>query len=205
LRKLKKERGEELGAASSRRGAANYTRFGGSSDTSRGRAITISVTSTAKPSSVESKDAKDDSQVKRVVSPQQVTTKTMTVKSPEPGVVKSPELVVVKSPEPAAKSPKPTVKSPEPVISKSIDVAVKKAADDEADIGFRRSTHSSTSSKQPSTKTSEEKAEFQGFKLRKTGLSVKDKSRGTAASRNKVYLFCIMFIHALLLLLHIDC
>ena len=236
MRKLKKERGEELGAASSRRGAAGYTRFGGSSDTSRGRAITISVTSTAKPSSVvsKSKHAEDDSQVKRVVSPQQANIKTITVKSPEPVVnkssaVKSPEPEVVKSPEPAVKSPEPVVKSPEPVvkspepavkspvkspeiivkspepvISKPPDVPVKKAAEDDVDIGFRRSTRSATSSKQPSSKTSEEKAEFQGFKLRKTGLSVKDKSRSTAASKNKVYLFSIMGIHVSLLLLHID-
>ncbi|XP_065888022.1 uncharacterized protein [Dysidea avara] len=183
LRKLKKDRGEELGVASSRRGAAGYTRFGGSSGTSRGRAVTISVTSTTKPSSVESKSkqAKDDSQVKRVVSPLQnsTNTKTITVKSPEPVVNKS---SAVKSPEPAVKSP---VKSPEPVVSKSPGVTVKKVAEDEADFGIGKSTQSATSSKQPSSKTSEEKAEFQGFKLRKTGLSVKDKSRGTAASKNK--------------------
>ena len=222
MRKLKKDRGEELGVASSRRGAAGYTRFGGSSGTSRGRAVTISVTSTTKPSSVESKSkqAKDDSQVKRVVSPLQnsTNTKTITVKSPEPVVnkssavkspepavvkspVKSPEPVVIKSPEPAVKSP---VKSPEPVVSKSPGVTVKKVAEDEADFGIGKSTQSATSSKQPSSKTSEEKAEFQGFKLRKTGLSVKDKSRGTAASKNKVYLFNNIVTHVSLLLLHID-
>jgi len=150
-----------------------------------------------------------------VKSPEPVGNKSSAVKSPEPEVVKSPEPEVVKSPEPAVKSPEPVkspvkspeviVKSPEPVISKPPDVAVKKAAEDEVDIGFRRSTRSATSSKQPSSKASEEKAEFQGFKLRKTGLSVKDKNRSTAASKNKVYLFSIMGIHASLLLLHIDC
>ena len=218
MRKLKKDRGEELGVASSRRGAAGYTRFGGSSGTSRGRAVTISVTSTTKPSSVESKSkqAKDDSQVKRVVSPLQnsTNTKTITVKSPEPVVnkssaVKSPEPAVVKSPvkspEPVViKSPEPAVKSPEPVVSKSPGVTVKKVAEDEADFGIGKSTQSATSSKQPSSKTSEEKAEFQGFKLRKTGLSVKDKSRGIAASKNKVYLFNNIVTHVSLLLLHID-
>jgi len=229
LRKLKKERGEEVGVATNKRGTAGYTRFGGSSDTPRVRAVTISVASTTKQSSAGSKlkQAKDDSQARHVVSPQQSNTKTITVKSPElvvnkSSAVKSPEPVIVKSPEPDVKSPEPAVispepdmkspepdvKSPEPTIKSPEPVTrsePKNATEDEVDFGIKRSATNSKqqSSSKPSSKTSEEKAEFQGFKLRKTGLSVKDKSRGTtSANKNKVNIFNNMVTHASLVTPH---
>lgn len=124
-----------------------------------------------------------------IISPEPVTmtdeapTKSSTppVSSPEP--VTTTEEAPVKSP-PSIQSP-PSVKSPPPSSSTR----------DEPDFGKKKTTqpvaNKQPSSKQLSTaKTSNEKAEFQGFQLRKTGLSVSDKGR---SNKNKV--FQLLHVH----------
>lgn len=159
----------------SRKGAPTYNRFVGSnnpsSDTTRGRAVTISISSTAKPKEPRRNQtkAKDDSAVRSVTSPQNVSD---VEKKSTP----------IMSPEPSATSDGAPIKSSPPDNDAP--------PQDEIDIGTRKTgqpvtnKQSSTDKKSlPSTKPSNEKAEFQGFKLRKTGLSVHDKGR---SNRSKV-------------------
>lgn len=154
----------------------------------------------------------DDKKITPIVSPEPTTTSDDTpvvspppskspVTSPEPATepitttddtsVKSPP--PTKSPEPvtttddtSVKSPPPT-KSPPPVRSPPTVKSPDSSASDETDIGIKK-TRQPAADKRPSTKqlsstkSTNEKAEFQGFKLRKTGLSVHDKGR---SNKNK--------------------
>ena len=229
MRRQKKELGVKSSAIISRKGAPTYNRFGGSSDSPRGRAVTVSISSTAKPkvSKENQAKAKDDSVMRPVTSPQRVPDvdkKTTPVVSPDPATTiddapaKSPPPVnsPVISPEPvtdepSSKSSPPPETSPEPVTTTE-EAPVKSpppiqspptvkspppssSTHDEPDVG-KKKTGQPAANKQPSTKqlssakTSSEKAEFQGFQLRKTGLSVNDKGRN-----NKYKVFPLFHIH----------
>ena len=217
MRRQKKELGVKSSAIISRKGAPTYNRFGGSSDGPRGRAVTVSISSMAKPKASKENQtkAKDDSVTRPVTSPQRVPDvdkKTTPVVSPDPATTsddapaKSPPPVnsPVISPEPvtdepSSKSSPPPETTPEPVTTTE-EAPVKSlppiqsppsiqspptvkspppnsSTHDEPDVG-KKKTGQPAANKQPSSaKTSNEKAEFQGFQLRKTGLSVNDKGR----------------------------
>ena len=170
--------------------------------------MTVSISSTAKAKDPRQnqKKAKDDSAVRPVTSPQRLPDadkKATPIVSPEPATtsdntpavespppaesptVKSP--ITVKSPPPAKSPPPdkspPTVKSPPPSSS---------TMQDEVDIGIKKTRQTATnkqvSTKElSSTKPSSEKAEFQGFQLRKTGLGVNEKGRSNKSKVSQLF------------------
>lgn len=150
--------------AIARKGASTYNRFGGSGDTPRGRAVTISISSTTKvkESRQNQTKAKDDNAIRSTTSPQSVSD----AERKSTPTIMSPELS--------------TASSDSPVVSPPLGGSTS----DGPDVAIKR-TGQPASNKQPSsTKPSNEKPEFQGFKLRKTGLSVNDKCR---SNKSKVH------------------